>query len=91
MGDSGSAHEVSTFPSREDDLHTRGILPATWSASIHSIEQRLEVYDALLKDPPKGYGDTVDHEYSLPPSDRWSVGEDHTDFRGHAAIMCPRS
>ena len=45
MGDSGSAHEVSTFSSRADDLHTRGILPvvylrdcsATWSGNVHSV------------------------------------------------------
>ena len=42
MGDSGPAHEVSTFSSRADDLHIGEILPvvyprdrpATWSTSI---------------------------------------------------------
>ena len=56
LGDSGPAHEVNTFPSRANDLHTGGILPivyprdrpATWSASIHSVGQRPEVYNALL-------------------------------------------
>ena len=45
MGDSGPAHEVSTFSSRADDLrlgeilsvvHSRDSL-ATWSTSIHSV------------------------------------------------------
>ena len=96
MGGNGSAHEVGTFPSHADDLHTRGILlvvhprdrPATWSASIHNVGQRLEVYNALLKEFQKGYEDTADHEYNLPPTDRWSVREDHIGVRGHAANMC---
>ena len=95
MGDSGPVHEVGTFSSCVNDLHTGGILPvvhqrnrtATWSASIHSVGQRLEVYCALLEELPKGYGETVDHEYNLPPTDRRSVGEDHTGVRGHAASM----
>ena len=99
MGDSGPAHEVGTFPSCADDLHTGGILPvtysrycpATWSASVHSVGQRPEVYNALLEEFPKGYRDTADHEYNFPPTDRWSVGEDHTGVRGHAASMRPGS
>ena len=95
MGDSGPAHEVDTFSSCTDDLHTGGILlvvrqsnhPTTWSASIHSVGQRPEVYGSLLEELPKGYGDTIDHEYSLPPTDRRSVEEDYTGVRGHAASM----
>ena len=45
MGDSGPAHEVSTFSSRADDLHIERILPVihprdrptTWTASVHSV------------------------------------------------------
>ena len=99
MGDSRLTHEVGTFSSRANDLHTEGILPivysrdcpATWSASIHSVGQRPEVYSALLEEFPKGYGDMADHEYSLPPIDRWSVRDDHTGVRGHAANMRPGS
>ena len=99
MGDSGPTHEVGTFSICADDLHTRRILPVvyprdlppTWSASIHSVGQRPEVYNALLEELLKGYEDTADHEYNLPLIDRWSVGEDHTDFRGHAASMRPGS
>ena len=78
MGDSGPVYEVGTFPSHANDLHTGGILPvvhprdrlATWSSSIHSVRQRPEVYSVCLEEFPKGYGDTTDHEYSLPPTDR---------------------
>ena len=99
MGDSGPTHEVGKFPSRADDLNTGGIFPvvylrdrlATWSASIHSVGQRPEVYDALLEEFLKGHGHTADHEYSLPPIDRWSVGEDHTSVSGYAAGMRPGS
>ena len=99
MGDNGPAHEVSTFFSGADDLHTGGILSvvhprdrlATWSANIHSVGQRPEIYSTILKELPKGYGDPVDHEYSLPPTNRRSVGEDHTGVRGHVASMRPGS
>ena len=45
MGDSGPAHEVSTFSSPADELRLGEILlivhsrdsPATWSTSIHSV------------------------------------------------------
>ena len=45
MGDSGLAHEFSTFSSLADDLHIGGILPvvhsrdslATRSTGIHSV------------------------------------------------------
>ena len=95
MGDSGPVHEVGTFFGRADDLHIGEILPVVhqrnrptiWSASIHSVGQRPEVYGPLLEEFPEGYGDIVGHEYSLPPTDRRSVGEDHTGVRGHAASM----
>ena len=97
MGDSGPVHKVGTFSSRADDLHIGEILsvvysrdsPATWSTSIHSVGERPKVYVALLEEFPKGFRYTADHEYSFPPIDRWLVGEDHTDVRGHAASMCP--
>ena len=86
MGDSGSAHEVGTFSSRADDLHIGEIRPvvysrnrpSTWSTSIHSVEHKPEVYSALLEGFLKGYGNTTDHEYNLPPTDRWSIREDYT-------------
>ena len=91
-GDSRPAHEVGTFSSRADDLHTGGILSIIHSrdrsaASTHSVGQGPEVYSALLEEFPKGYGDTADQEYSLPPTDRWSDKDDHTGVRGHAASM----
>ena len=79
MGDSGPTHEVGTFSNRADDLHIGEILPilhsrdspTTWSSSIHSVEQRPEVYDALLEELPKGNGHTADHEYNFPPTNKW--------------------
>ena len=61
--------------------------PTTWSAGIRSVGQIRKIYDALLEEFPKGYGDAADDEHHFPPIDRWSVGEDHTDIRGHAASM----
>ena len=99
MGDSGPAHEVDTFSSRADDLHIGEILPvlysrncpSTWSTNIHNVKQRPEVYSALLEEFPKVYGDTADHEYNLPPTDKWPVREDHIGVRGHGASMRPGS
>ena len=97
MGDSGSAHEVGTFSCCVDDLHTGGILsvvcprdcPATWSTSVHSVGS--QVYDTLLEEFPEGHGDIVDYEHCISSVNRWSVGEDHIDFRGHTVSMRPGS
>ena len=48
-------------------------------------------FGALLKEFPKGYGHTAYNEYNFPPIDKWSVREDHTGVRGHAASMHPGS
>ena len=40
---------------------------------------------------PKGQGDIVDYEHCISSLDRWSVGEDHINFRGHAGSMHPGS
>ena len=96
MGDSRLAHQVGTFSSSADDLHTGGILkvlpmrnyPITWSTNVHSIGQGSQVHDTLLEEFLEGHGDTVDDEHYVLSTDRWSVGEDHTVFRGHAVNMC---
>ena len=64
MGDSGSTHQVGTFSSSADDLHTGGILqviytrdcPVTWSTSFHRIGQGYSVHDTLLKSFQKAMG-----------------------------------
>ena len=50
-----------------------------------------QVYNAFLEELPGGDRDAVDDEHRFSSIDRWSVGEDHTGFRGHAASMCPKS
>ena len=50
-----------------------------------------EVYGALLEEFPKGYGHTANHEYNFSPTNGWSVKEDRTGVRGHAARLFPRS
>ena len=95
MGDSGSAQEVGTFSSRADDFHTREILPvvnprdcpATWSASVYSVGERSQNYGTLLEEFSEGHGDIVDYKHCISSSNRWSVGDNHTDFRGHVASM----
>ena len=82
-----------------DDLHIRGILPviysrhcpATWSTSVHSIGQGSQVYSTLLEEFLEGHGDTVDDEHRFSSINRWSVGDDHIGFKGHATSMCPGS
>ena len=58
---------------------------------VYRIKQGPEVYGTLLEEFPKGYGGTIDDEHCISSVDRWSVGGDHTGFRGHATSMCPRS
>ena len=98
MGDSGTTHQVGTFPRNLDDLHTRGILlvihtkdcPVTWSTNVHSIRQGSEVHDTLLEEFLEGHGDVVENEYCVSSTKEWSVGEDHIGLRGHAESMCLR-
>ena len=59
------------------------------SASGVSVDPE-KVDGTLLEEFPEGHGDTVDDEHRFSSTDRWSVGEDYTGFRGHAASMCPR-
>ena len=99
MGDSRPTHEVGTFSSRADDLHTRGIIPfiylrdrlATLSANIHSVGHRPKVCGILLDEFPKGYGDAIDDEHRLPPTDIRSIGDDHTGVKRHAKSIRPGS
>ena len=97
MGDNGPTHQVDAFSSSADDLHTRGILQVihttdcsvTWSTNVHSIGQGSQIHNTLLEEFPEGHGDTVDDEYCVSSTDKWSVGEDHKGFIGHAASMYP--
>ena len=91
MGDRRPAHQVGTFSSSADDLHTGGILqvvpmrdcPITWSTSVHNIRQGSQVHGTLLEKFPGGRRDAVDDEYCVSSTDGWSIGNDHTGFRGH--------
>ena len=63
----------------------------TWSTSVYCIGPGSQVYDSLLEEFPESHGDIVDDEHCFSSTDRWSVGEDHTGFRGHVASMRPGS
>ena len=69
------------------DVHTRDY-PITWSTSLYRIRLRSQVYDSLLEEFPEGHGDIVDDEHNFSSSDRRSVREDYTGFRGHVATLC---
>ena len=71
-------------------VYSRNCL-ATWSGSLYCIGQGPQNYGTLLEEFLKGHGDTVDDEQCVSSVDRWSVGEDHTGFRGHAMSMRPGS
>ena len=58
---------------------------------VHKKDCPVQVYGTLLEKFPKGHGDTVDDEHCVSFEDRWSVREDHIDFREHAASMRPGS
>ena len=99
MGYSGLTHQVSTFSSRTDDLHTGGILQViytgdstvAWSSSLHSIGLRSSVYGSVLEEFPEDHEDTTFNEYRFSSSNGWSIRADYSYFRGHAASMRPGS
>ena len=101
MGYSGPTHQVGTFSSRADDLHTGGILQVVytgdsmvmvaWSSNLHSIGSGSSVYCLVLEEFPEGHGDTVVDEYRFSSLDGWSIRANYSDFRGHAASMRPGS
>ena len=57
---------------------------------MHRIGQRSQLNGTLLEEFLEGHGDTVDDEHRFSSTDKWSVGEDYTGFRGHVASMRPR-
>ena len=50
-----------------------------------------QVYSTHLEEFLKGHGDTIDSEHCVSSAEIWSIGEDHTGFRGHAVSMRPGS
>ena len=99
MGYSGLTHQVGTFYGRADYLHTGGILQVVytgdgmvaWSSNLHSIGLGSSVYGSVLEELPEGHGDTTVDEYRFSSSDGWSIRAEYSDFRAHAASMCPGS
>ena len=65
--------------------------PTTWSSSLYCIRQISQVYSLLLEELLEGHGYAVDDEYCVSYTDGWSVKEDRTGVRGHAAGMHPGS
>ena len=65
--------------------------PATRSTNLHSLGQGSQVYGTLLEEFSKIHRDKIGDEHNVSSIDRWSIGEDHTGFRGHATSMRLRS
>ena len=95
----GPAYYVGTLFGCANDLHSEGIMQVvqagdcsvSWDSSIFSIGSRSQVYDSFFEEFPASRGDTVDDEHCFSSLDRWSVGEDHPNFRGLAIGMRSRS
>ena len=76
MSFSGPTHQVGTFFSRADDLHTGGILQVVytgdstvaWSSSLHSIGSGSSVYGSVLEEFLEVHGDTAVDEYRFSSS-----------------------
>ena len=66
-----------------------GDCSVTWSTGIYSIKSGSQVYDSFLEEFSTSHGGTVDDEHYFSSLDGRSVGEDHSDFRGHAMGMRP--
>ena len=99
VGDSGLAHQVSTFSGCADDLRTGEILqvvhmgdrPISWSSNLYGIESGSQVYGSFFEEFLESHGDTVDDENFFSSTDGRSVREDHPNIRGHAMRMRPGS
>jgi len=77
------------LPNWPEDVHGKiGIVvcqrngQTTWGTSEHCIRQRSLIHTAVLAIAADSTGHTVKNELSLSPSNRWSVGENHTFIRG---------
>ena len=57
--------------------------------SIYSIRSRSQVYVSFFEEFSASHGDIVDDEHCFSSPDRRSIGEDHSDFKGHATGMRP--
>ena len=72
MGYSGPTHQVGTFSSRADHLHTGGILQVVytgdstvaWSSGLHSIGSGSSIYGLVMEEFPEGHGDAAFDELS---------------------------
>ena len=95
MGDSGPTHQVGTFSSSEDDLHTGGILlvvhtsdrSVAWNVSLYHIGLGSQVCGSFLGEFLESHGDAVDDEHCFSSTGEWLVREDHPNCRGHATGM----
>ena len=56
-----------------------------------SLSYQTGIPSLRLEEFLKSYGDIVDDEHCISSVDRWSVGDDHTGFRGHVESTCPGS
>ena len=54
---------------------------------VSIVSNRDPRFTSLLEEFPKSHEDTIDDEHNISSLDRWLVGEDHTDFRGHSTCM----
>ena len=75
MGYSGLTHQVGTFSSRADDLHTGGILQVVytrdstvaWSSSLHSIGSGSSIYGSFWKSFQKAMGTQLSMSIAFHP------------------------
>ena len=99
MSDSGPTHEVGTFSSLADDLHIGEILPVIYIREIVRLHG-VPVSIVSDRDPRftshfwKSFQKVMGTRLTMSTAfhtDEWSVREDYTGVRGHAASMRPGS
>ena len=80
-----------TFTLEEfDRLYIREIV-RLHRVPLSIVLDRISGLRLILEEFPESHGDTVDDEHCLSSLDGRSVREDHSNFRGHASGMHPRS
>ena len=89
-----------TFQGEKHDALPQTVHDSRWSGHLMGWLASLTLqdegrWDLSLPQVVYEYEDVfLDELPGLPPlssTDRWSVGEDHTGFRGHVISMCPGS
>ena len=62
----------------------------TWDSYIHYFRSRSEVYFEILGNIARGLGHSTKFQYSVPPTNGWTVRDSDPDYGRYAKELCDR-